>query len=269
MTKLASLSYFPPFTGNALHEGSAAKLNRKWAEGDEKKLEEACAEFESIFIYLVMKQMRKTIPKSGLLDGGKGEEIFTGMMDEELSKQMSLRQGLGLREALIEQLTGKRVNVLPSSSAVHEYGKNHAASEDEQPLELPLSGSISSPYGWRKDPFTGKQDFHHGIDIARPQGSDIVAAAEGKVVFSGWKEGYGRIVEIEHQNGMSTRYAHNSRNLVKRGEKVAKYQSVALVGNSGRSTGTHLHYEVRKNGEVINPAQLTRMTKGGWYAKKF
>lgn len=269
MTKLASLSYSPPVLGNTLHEESAAKLKQKWAEGDEKKLEEACAEFESLFINMVMKQMRKTVVKSGLMDGGKGEEIFTEMMDVEISKEMSLRQGLGLREALIEQLTGKRVNVLPSSSAVHEYDKNHAENEDEQPLELPLSGSISSPYGWRKDPFTGKQDFHHGIDIARPHGSDIVAAAEGKVVFSGWKEGYGRIVEIEHQNGMSTRYAHNSRNLVKKGERVVKHQSVALVGNSGRSTGAHLHYEVRKNGEVVNPAQLTRMTKGGWYAKKF
>jgi len=112
---LASLSHFPPVPGNTPYEESAATLNQKWADGDEKRLEEACAEFESLFIYLVMKQMRKTIPKSGLLDGGKGEEIFTSMMDEELSRQMSLRQGLGLKDVLVEQLSGERKGVLPHS----------------------------------------------------------------------------------------------------------------------------------------------------------
>ena len=81
---------------------------RDCAKGDEKKLREACGEFEALFIYMVMKQMRKTIPQTKLIDGGKGEEIFTSMMDEELSRQMSLRQGLGLKDVLIEQLSGKR-----------------------------------------------------------------------------------------------------------------------------------------------------------------
>ena len=98
---------------------------------------------------------------------------------------------------------------------------------------------------------------------------EILAVGEGKVIFSGWKEGYGKVVEIEHYNGVSTLYAHNSKNLVKEGEKVAKYQSIALVGSSGKSTGSHLHYEVRKKGEAINPAQLTHFDKSAWYAKKF
>ena len=273
MTKLAflsPLSHSHRVLRNKLQEEDLAKVyQRDWSEEDEKRLEEACAEFESLFIYLVMKQMRKTISKSELISGGKGEEIFTSMMDEELSKQISLRQGLGLRDVLIEQLTGRRGKVLPHSIATKTYSKNRSVEECGQPLVLPVFGSVSSPYGWREDPFTGKRDFHHGIDISSPSGSQVSAAGAGCVVFSGWKEGYGKVVEIEHQDGLSTLYAHNLKNLVKEGERVAKYQAIALVGNSGKSTGPHLHYEVRRKGEAINPTKVTRISKGSWYAKRF
>jgi flagellar protein FlgJ len=235
---------------------------------DEKRLEEVCAEFESLFICMVMEQMRKTIPQTKLIDGGKGEEIFTSMMDEEISKQVSLRQGLGLRDALVEQLTGKRGRILPRSIAARSYSKHYSVGEVEQPLALPVFGSVSSPYGWRKDPFTGERDFHHGIDIASPSGSEVHAAGPGRVVFSGWKEGYGRGVEVEHQDGLNTLYAHNAKNLVKVGDRVAKHQVIALVGSSGKSTGPHLHFEVRRNGEVVNPTKVTRFSKREWYANR-
>lgn len=227
---------------------------------DEKRLKDACAEFESLFIYQMVKQMRRTIVKSGLNDGGKGEEIFTSMMDEELSKQMSSRQGLGLKDVLMEQLTGRREKILPRGIAAWNYSKNTDVQKREHPFLLPVIGEISSAYGWRKDPFTGKRDFHHGIDIASPSGSEVFATEGGYVVFSGWKEGYGRMVEIEHKDGLSTIYAHNSKNLVKEGENVNRNQTIALVGNSGKSTGPHLHYEVRENGKPINPTKLTHMS---------
>jgi murein DD-endopeptidase MepM/ murein hydrolase activator NlpD len=253
-----------------LQEENLARAGQKdHSEYDEKRLEKACAEFESLFIYLVMKQMRKTIPQTKLISGGKGEEIFTSMMDEEISKQMSLRQGLGLRDALMEQLTGRRGGRLPYSIATKTYSNNRSAEEDEQPLVLPAFGSVTSPYGWREDPFTGKLDFHHGIDIASPSGLEISAAGAGRVVFSGWKEGYGRVVEIEHQDGLTTLYAHNLKNMVEEGEGISRYQVIALVGNSGMSTGSHLHYEVRRNGKAINPTKVTRISEGRWYAKGF
>jgi len=238
-------------------------------EYDEGRLEKACAEFESLFIYQIVKQMRKTIVKSGLTSGGKGEEIFTSMMDEELSKQMSSRQGLGLRDVLIEQLTGKRAKVLPHRIANETYSKNRAVEESSHPFVFPVFGSVSSPYGWRGDPFTGKRDFHYGIDIVSPSGSEVSAVEAGQVIFSGWKEGYGRVIEVKHENALTTLYAHNTKNLVKVGEKVAKYQSIALVGSSGKSTGPHLHYEVRRNGKAIDPAQVTRISKRRWYADSF
>ena len=236
---------------------------------DEKRLKEACAEFESLFNYQIVKQMRKTIVKSGLTSGGKGEEIFTSMMDEELSMQMSSRQGLGLKDVLMEQLAGRQEKILPRSIAASNYSKNGAAHKSESHVVLPVLGEISSAYGWRKDPFTGKRDFHHGIDIASPSGSEVFATGAGRVVFNGWKEGYGRMVEIEHKDGLSTIYAHNSKNLVKEGERVDRYQPIALVGNSGKSTGPHLHYEVRENGEPINPTKLTHIGVRRWYADRF
>ena len=231
-----------------------------------QRLEDACAEFESLFINLVMKQMRKTVTKSGLIDGGMGEEIFTGMMDEEIAKQISSRQGLGLRSALIEQLTGVRGSAIPRNIALKSYRRNNPVTPSGQTFALPVSGTISSPYGWRKDPFTGEPAFHHGLDIASPAGSGIFAAGKGRVVFSGWKKGYGNVVEIEHGDGFSTLYAHNEKNLVKKGEEVSHYQLIALVGDTGKSTGSQLHYEVKKNGEVVNPTKVTQLSEGGWYA---
>jgi len=136
MTKQVSLSSISHLVlRDKLQEESLVKGHQKdESKQDEKKLKEACAEFESLFIYQLMKQMRKTIVKSGLTGGGKGEEIFTSMMDEELSKQMSSRQGLGLKDVLIEQLTGRREKVLPESIATQNYSKNEAAHKSGHPF---------------------------------------------------------------------------------------------------------------------------------------
>lgn len=243
-------------------EGSKTGLSPREAQ----RLEESCAEFESLFINLVMKQMRKTVAKAGLIDGGMGEEIFTGMMDEEIARQMASRQGLGLRGALMEQLTGERGQMIPQRIALKSYHMHKPVKPAGHLFDLPVSGIISSPYGWRKDPFSGDRTFHYGIDIASPAGSGIFAAGKGRVIFSGWKKGYGNVVEIEHQDGFTTLYAHNEKNLVKAGEEVQHYQLIALVGDTGRSTGPHLHYEVKKNGEVVNPGRVTQLSEGGWYA---
>ena len=87
-------------------------------------------------------------------------------------------------------------------------------------------------------------------------------------MFSGWKRGYGNVVEVKHRNGFSTLYAHNSKNLVRVGEKVAANQVIALVGSTGKSTGSHLHYELRKNGKAIDPERLTHKSEGRWSASR-
>lgn len=116
-----------------------------------------------------------------------------------------------------------------------------------------VQGWISSYYGRRSDPFTGRQAFHRGIDFAGPPGTQVLTVAHGVVTWVGDRAGYGRTVEINHGNGYVTRYGHNAKILVKVGDTVKKGQPIALTGSTGRSTGPHLHFEVLKNNVAIDP----------------
>jgi murein DD-endopeptidase MepM/ murein hydrolase activator NlpD len=122
------------------------------------------------------------------------------------------------------------------------------------PGGLPLIGGwISSHFGYRTDPFTGHGAFHAGVDFAGPTGSRVIAVGPGVVSYSGWKQGYGNVVEVTHPTGYVTRYGHNSRNLVRVGQSVQKNDAIAVIGSTGRSTGTHVHFEVLRDGNVLNP----------------
>lgn len=124
------------------------------------------------------------------------------------------------------------------------------------PSHLPVDGRrISSGFGNRRDPFTRRWARHSGIDFSAPRGTPIVAAAGGRVRFAGWRPAYGNTVEIDHGNGLVTRYAHASKLHVKKGELVLPRQEIAAVGSTGRSTGPHLHYEVIRNGAYVEPRQ--------------
>jgi len=122
-----------------------------------------------------------------------------------------------------------------------------------------ISGWISSLFGTRADPITGKREFHEGIDFAGKPGSPVIAVASGIVTWSGKRYGYGNLVEINHGNGYQTRYAHNKKNLVVVGQKVEKGQMIAVMGSSGRSTGTHLHFEVVQNGKQVDPRKYLKI----------
>jgi len=117
----------------------------------------------------------------------------------------------------------------------------------------PVVGVVSSRYGLRQDPFSDKRQFHKGIDIACPSGSKVVAAADGRVVFAGVMSGYGNLVIIEHQNGYRSLYGHLESFLVKEGQAVGRGQMIALSGATGIVTGPHLHFEVRRKGQPLNP----------------
>ncbi len=124
-----------------------------------------------------------------------------------------------------------------------------------KPSIMPVTASITAGFGYRKNPFTSRgSEFHKGTDFAASYGQTAVATGDGIVMFSGWNAGYGRMVIISHGYGLTTLYAHNSKLLVKQGDKVKKGQAITKVGNTGRSTGTHLHYEVKLNGKNVNPS---------------
>ena len=127
-----------------------------------------------------------------------------------------------------------------------------------RPIE---KGWISSHYGKRTDPFTGKLAMHNGIDFAGKEGSNVVAVAAGVVTWSGPRSGYGQMVEVSHGDGFVTRYSHNKQNLVQPGEVVRKGQPIALMGSTGRSTGAHVHYEVYKHGRSVDPSSYVARTR--------
>jgi murein DD-endopeptidase MepM/ murein hydrolase activator NlpD len=155
-------------------------------------------------------------------------------------------------DALQSQLADRerQLTVLESLMSTRQLG------ERILPGGLPVIGGwISSRFGFRTDPITGHNAFHPGVDLAAVPGSKVVATGPGVVSFAGFKTGYGNVVEITHPTGYVTRYAHNSRNLVHEGDEVDKGQPVAIIGSTGRSTGTHVHFEVERNGHVVDPAQ--------------
>ncbi|MFL9930141.1 M23 family metallopeptidase [Paraburkholderia sp. RL18-103-BIB-C] len=140
-------------------------------------------------------------------------------------------------------------------SALEQQTADHAIAYAAFPGRLPVDGArFGSPFGNRSDPFTHRLSFHPGIDLVARTGTPILAAAGGRVVFAGEKAGYGNAVEIDHGNGLMTRYGHASRIAAHVGELVLPRQYIADVGSTGRSTGPHLHFEVLVNGTPVNPA---------------
>lgn len=124
-----------------------------------------------------------------------------------------------------------------------------------RPIE---DGWVSSYFGKRIDPFTGKKVFHHGLDFAGKEGSNVIAVADGIVSWTGKRGGYGELVEIDHGNGYQTRYAHNKSLTVAIGDRIKKGQTIALMGSTGRSTGPHVHFEVLRDGKAVNPYNFVK-----------
>ena len=165
---------------------------------------------------------------------------FTHLVDT-LARQVDLRNDqLGVLEALLVASSANR-KFLPTLKPV-------------------VDGWFSSNFGYRIDPFTGQNSFHEGIDFPAEVGTEVVAAASGKVVFADAHPQYGKMIEIDHGNGLVTRYAHAARLFVKEGDLVVRGQRVAAVGSTGRSTGPHLHFEVRLNGAPQNPTRFLQPT---------
>ncbi|MCP4219481.1 MAG: peptidoglycan DD-metalloendopeptidase family protein [bacterium] len=129
-------------------------------------------------------------------------------------------------------------------------------------VTMPVSGDVTSDFGWRKDPIDGKTRFHSGVDLRVRPHTPVKSFMEGEVVFSGWKKGYGHLVEVKHPNGYYSRYGHNAELSVKKGDYIKSGDVVALSGSSGRSTGPHLHFEVRKGDYALDPVKILNRLEG-------
>ena len=140
-----------------------------------------------------------------------------------------------------------------SFQELDDFFKNQKSFLSSTPSIWPTRGWVTSSFGFRKSPFTGLREKHEGWDIAARNGAPLRATADGVVVVEGREYGYGNLVEVDHGYGIVTRYGHNSKHLVKVGDRVKRGQVVSLVGNTGRSTGPHLHYEILLNGVPVSP----------------
>ncbi len=188
------------------------------------------------------------IPKDGVLHTVKAGETLSRIAAFYGVSENDLRQANGLLTG--EPAVGTRLYIpqpktVPLSSSTATQG-----------FLWPVRGTISSPFGPRIHPIYGIPSFHTGIDIAVPEGTPVRAAASGTVTFSGWQEGFGLLVVIDHANGYETYYGHLSKLLVTAGQSVSAGEVIALSGNTGLSTGPHLHFEVRYLDTPVDPRPL-------------
>lgn len=157
--------------------------------------------------------------------------------------------GVGELAALAQEIVSREQSMRELKTYLDEKTAVLAAT----PTILPAQGLVAAGYGYRRSPFTGKREFHEGMDIAAPVGTPIVATADGVVTFAGLAGSYGNVVFIDHGHGFATAYAHNSSNRVRVRQRVRRGEIIAYMGNTGRSTGPHVHYEVHVNGVAANP----------------
>ena len=154
--------------------------------------------------------------------------------------------------AKVNSRTSGTSNVKPTNIQLASRGTS-AAGSSSTGFIWPLRGVITSYFGTRVDPISGKPAYHEGIDIAAPTGTDIKAATNGTVIYSGWKNDYGNYIKMSNGNGIETYYSHNSKNLVSVGQRVSKGEVIAKVGSTGRATGPHVEFGITKNGKAVNP----------------
>jgi murein DD-endopeptidase MepM/ murein hydrolase activator NlpD len=245
---------------------------------------------------MLMTQMLREMRKSMLTDeepsSGYGAAAMTDTIDVELGSALSKSSGLGLSDMLIQafdrQAAGRAPAGRTSPSSVPSAPAVGAAAPaapaaiaspattvvSPTPAGAPLEphdeasatagpvlpeGRVSSGYGWRSDPFNGQVRFHSGTDVKMAYGQDVQSAADGRVSFVGEQSGYGLVVTIDHGNGVETRYGHLSQAVVRQGDAVTSGQVVARSGNSGRSTGPHLHFEVLDHGRAVAPETMGQL----------
>ncbi len=228
----------------------------------------AAQEFEAIFIAYLLKVMRDTIEESGLFEENPGKSVYTELFDQELARLMAQRGTLGVSELLERQLGGVSGDPALSAPAAEPEGEPRPGATQDAGLALPLTvgadadipqfrmpvrAPVSSGYGYRTDPISRQTRFHKGLDLAAPEGTPVLAAMGGRVVYAGNQGGYGNTVVIAHEGGYRTRYAHLATLAVHQGDHIRAHQMLGAVGSTGRSTGPHLHFEITRSGERIDP----------------
>jgi murein DD-endopeptidase MepM/ murein hydrolase activator NlpD len=198
----------------------------------------------------IIANIEKSSGQEGVfgVGGSVPEDLNPGIELE--SKHNSLMRDMHEQIDQLEEASANQQQGFESLLKYLEEQRNLLAST---PAISPLDGWITSRFGYRASPFTGRREFHKGLDIAAPKKSPIIAPADGVVSFVGLKGMLGKVIVLNHGHGLLTQYGHLDKALKKTGEKVTRGEEIALVGNTGRTTGSHVHYEVLLNGLPVNP----------------
>ncbi len=221
---------------------------------ENRSLEDVAQQFESLFVQQLLTVMRSGLGEDGLFEGNTGQDMYASMMDQALAQALAQRGGIGLADPILKSLQDMQHKAGSGQAVATEGAASVPAESLEQRFARAISGHrVTSPVGWRKDPFTGEWTFHKGIDLAFAEGSPIQAMTSGTVVFSGRQSGYGNTVVVEGPGGVRVRYAHLKKLEVEEGTDIAKGQQIGLAGSTGRSTGPHLHVEIERDGEIVDP----------------
>ena len=207
---------------------------------------EAIRKFEGYLAQVMVREMRKTIPDGGLFDSN-AVDMFMDVLDQEIAERVADGPGLGLEASLAGSL-GLEPEAHPLSALPHG-ALHHRA----WPAQHPVDGIVTSRFGHRADPIHGGHRMHKGMDIAAEKGSAVRAVRDGIVRSAGTRSGYGKVVVVDHGDGLQTLYAHCDSLQVQAGARVHAGQAIATVGDTGRATGPHLHFEVRLEGAAVNP----------------
>jgi murein DD-endopeptidase MepM/ murein hydrolase activator NlpD len=200
--------------------------------------------FESFMATFLARTLRSTLTEGPLAEGPVA--MFADVLDEQIGAQIAKGGALrGLAENFSRGLPGADL-----ASLTHATHASHAS--------MSHGVRVTSGFGDRLDPIDGTRRSHHGLDLGSPSGSRIKAAAAGRVVFAGERGGYGNLVVVDHGDGTKTRYAHCRAIGVEVGQAVEAGEPIAEVGNTGRSTGPHLHFELRRDDEAVDPTEWLR-----------
>ena len=229
---------------------SEIKKERAQIEAHKKKLEEDRAKLVELEKAALAKQAeieQKKAERNVVLQKAQNDRAVAMQAIEELnasSAQIS---------AMLKERQAARAAAAAAAAQAAGQGSSYTWVQGTGQLGWPVSGEITSPYGYRVHPIWGTTIYHSGIDIGVDEGTPVHAADSGVIVWSGWMGGYGYAVVIDHGNGLSTLYGHNSELAVDEGQSVSKGQVVAYAGSTGNSTGPHVHFEVRENGDPVDP----------------
>lgn len=214
----------------------------------------AAKQLEAFFLRQLLAEAR---PQGGMLDGDFAGDTFKQMLDEAIADKMTAAGGVGLTAMFARQLGNADEVARPAPPPIANppvAAPPLPGVEGAPAFALPVIGRQTSGYGMRTDPVHGTRVNHAGFDLAAATGTQVAAAARGTVVHAGPAGTYGNLVTLRHDNGFETRYAHLSAVDVKVGDQVEAGQDIGKVGSTGHSTGPHLHFEIRREGQAIDPA---------------